>query len=289
MAKLIGVNDAGQIVGQALAALQGVIHTEVGPQVELADAINKSKAAKASEAAYEQAVVDAEMARRGQTVMSFDMEDTAKLTPSYGSWIKTDAPLAHGGSKYYVLPVANTNTATGKPVHGYVNIDVPVTSGTKYALRAWMRSAGDVTGAQIAFLIAKSVSNAAQYWATTPYVGLEAKGVTATSGWVEVEVQWTATETTTARIGVSARNLVTNLYVDDVQVSDLTNAADQTATVTAAKATWDADLDAARAAWGVVMPDGVVSSGGSNVVTLSRAEYDALAVKDPDVTYLVTV
>ena len=166
-------------------------------------------------------MVDAETARRGTTVMAYDMEDATKLAASYGSWVKTDATVAHSGSKYFVLPLNNTNTATGKPVHGYVSIDVPVTSGTKYALRAWMRSAGDVTGAQIAFLIGKSVSNAAQYWTITPYTGLEAKGVTASSGWVEVELQWTATETTTARVGVGARNLVADLYVDDVQVSDL--------------------------------------------------------------------
>lgn len=277
------LNPAGQ------EAVQAVVRDSVGPQVELADAIEKSKVAAASKLAYEEAVASAEIARRGRTVLAFDMEDTTKLTPSFGSWIKTDASIAHSGTRYYVLPLANTNTATGKPVHGYINTDIPVDSGKKYALRAWLRSAGDVTGAQVAFLIGKSVSNAAQFWQVTSYVGLEAKGVTSTSGWVEVEIQWTAAETTTARIGISARNLVADLYVDDMQVGDITNATDQSATVSAAKATWDTALDAARTAWGVVMPDGVVSSGGSNVVTLTRAEYDALATKDPKVTYLVTV
>ncbi|MDO5619258.1 hypothetical protein [Kocuria sp.] len=278
------VNDDG-LDARATAAVRGI----VSPQLELADAIAKSKVAASSKAAHERAIFDARLAQRGPTVLAFDMEDTTKLTASYGSWIKTDAALAYSGNRYFVLPANNTNTATGKPVHGYINIDVPVTSGRKYALRMWLRASGDITGAQFGFLIAKSVSNAAVFWQSTPYTTLTSKGV-AIDGWTEVEIQWVASESTTARIGVSARNLVTDLCADNVEVGDVTDATDQSSAVATAKSLADADAVAAQAAWAQIMPEGTM--GGSNIRVLTRAQYNALPQverDDPNITYLVTI
>lgn len=63
-------------------------------------------------------------------------------------------------------------------------------------------------------------------------------------------------------------------------------------TTTAEKAVWNAKQNALTAGTGIDITNNVISvtggTGGSNVVELTQAQYEALATKDPDVLYVIT-
>lgn len=101
---------------------------------------------------------------------------------------------------------------------------------------------------------------------------------------------WTAPATETARPGIYVKALTSALHLDDLTISDVTDIPTTFPERDAAKAAWEVDVAAARTAWRPILPDGVIaaSSADSAVVSLTSAQYNALAVKDPTKLYLVT-
>lgn len=265
-------------------------NTDLADDPRMAEAIRLTDLAKAAEADYRRTLEQAETAAAGTVLLSDSFEDAALWTASYGSWIATDAAIAATGTKFMRLPANNTNTTNGKPVHMYGKTDVPVAMNRIYEVRAKLRTLGGVPGDSDTFqvLLAKANGASQTYWTITGKVGLKLAGVNSDE-WTKVRIRWTSTETATLRLGPQAMFLAADLLVEDLEFADVTSVQDTSATVDAARAKW-ADADAlAVDAWRELMPAGAVGSGGgANMVTMTRAQYEALAVKDPTIIYMVT-
>ena len=263
-----------------------------GGDPRITEAIRLTETAKTSENAYHQAVTEAQQAAAGTTVYQTSFEDTAEWTPSYGSWVYSDAVLAANGSHMARLPANNTNTTNGKPVHMYGKADVPVLQGRKYMIRAKLRTMGapgDTDTFQV--LLAKASGATQTFWLISAKLGLKTSGV-GQDRWTDVEIPWTATETATLRLGPQGSFLAADLLVDQMVFADVTEVQDLSGPVNTAREKWDADEAAAVEAWSAIMPTTAIGSGGGGTVTVTRAEYDQLALMggvDPDVTYLVTL
>lgn len=261
-----------------------------GTDPDLNAAVTAGKAAAEKEAAYDAAVAAQEAAQTGTVLIESDMEDAAVWTPSYGSWIYGDTSRARSGTKMLRLPANNSNTALGKPAHAYLRKPVSVTSGKQYMIRAWVRSLGTVGDDDFFRVMIGTLSGTSvTYLAATNKVMTKAAGMNPNT-WVRLEAPWTATTTATNLvIGPQAGFMDSDVLVEDIHVADITDPADLTAQVAAAREEYTAAKNTATAAWAKVLPEGVGSGGSSNVVSITRAEYDALAVKDPNIIYMITV
>ena len=284
MVRFIAVDDNGKITGSvAKPAIESV---SKGAFPGLPEALAASKKAADSQAAYKSAADAATAATRGTVVGSTSFETTAEHTFDYGA-VQQANGTARTGTNHLVFPVYPDST---KEIGVYYLPGVPVTQGKKYALRVWLRSAGAVGDAQIQFRVAKiGTEGKTAYWTTTSFVPLSTTLVT-TTGWTEYSVTWTAPATETARPGIYVKALTSALHLDDFTISDVSSIPTTFPERDAAKAAWEADVAAARKAWGPILPDGVLaaSSADSAVVSLTSAQYKALAVKDPTKLYLVT-
>ena len=261
-----------------------------GTDPDLTAAVTAGKAAAEKKAAYDAAVAAQEAAQTGTVLIESDMEDSAVWTPSYVSWIYEDTSRARSGTKMLRLPANNSNTALDKPAHAYLRKPGSVTSGKQYMIRAWVRSLGTVGDDDYFRVMIGTLSGTTvTYLAATNKVMTKAAGMNPNT-WVRLEVPWTATTTTTNLvIGAQAGFMDSDVLVDDIHVADITDTTDLTAQVTAAREEYTAAKNTATTAWAKVLPEGVGSGGSSNMVSITRAEYDALAVKDPNIIYLITV
>lgn len=283
---------AGPLSTSATDEVRALAKEATGGDPRITEAIRLTETAKTSEAAYRQAVAEAQQAAAGNTIYQTSFEDTTEWTPSFGSWVYSDAVLAANGSRMARLPANNTNTGNGKPVHMYGKTDVPVLRGRKYMIRAKLRTMGapgDTDTFQV--LLAKASGTTQIFWLISTKVGLKTSGV-GQDGWTDVEIPWTATETATLRLGPQGSFLAADLLVDQMVFADVTDVQDLTGPVNTAREKWDADEAAAVEAWSAIMPTTAIGSGGGGTVTVTRAEYDQLARTgkvDPNVTYLVTL
>lgn len=282
MVRFIAVDDDGKITGSV--AKPAIESTAKAAFPGLPEALAASKKASTSQASLAATTASVEASNAGQLIAASDMEDDSKWNFSYGAFSKTDTLVSN--SRFLVLPVANTNSNTGKPVHAYAQVDVPVTQGKKYALRVKARSAGNLGAADFGFLIGKANGTSQSYWTVTSYKTLVSAQVT-TQGWTTLEIVWTATETTTARIGPQARSLESDLYIDDLSVSDVTTIPDRSAELAAAKATAEADHAAALTAWEPLLPAGVGGGGGASIVTVSESKWATMTDRENDILYVV--
>lgn len=282
--RFIGVDDAGAIAGTV--AKPAIEATAKGAFPGLPEALAASKKAADSQAAYKVAADAAVESTRGTLVGSTSFETASEHTFDYGATQQANG-TARTGTNHLLFPV-KANPA--EEVGVYYLPGIPVTQGKKYALRVWLRSTGAVGDAQIQFRVAKvGTDGKTAYWTTTTYVPLSTTLVT-TSGWTEYQVTWTAPATETARPGIYVKALTSALHLDDFTISDMSSIPTTFPERDAAKAAWEADVADARTAWGPILPEGVIasSSADSAVVSLTAAQYQALAVKDPTKLYLVT-
>lgn len=284
MVRFIAVDDNGKITGSV--AQPAIENVSKGAFPGLPEALAASKKAAASQATYKAAADAAATATRGTVVGSTSFETASEHSFDYGAAQQANG-TARTGTNHLTFPV---NADTSKEVGVYYLPGVPVTQGKKYALRVWLRSAGAIGDAQIQFRVAKvGTDGKTAYWTTTSYVPLSSTLVTST-GWTEYQVTWTAPATETARPGIYVKALTSALHLDDFTISDVSSIPTTFPERDAAKAAWEADVAAARTAWGPILPEGVIasSSADSAVVSLTAAQYRALTVKDPTKLYLVT-
>lgn len=278
----------GRLPTAAVAHVKELLVGMKGP-TELTNAVELSKAAATEWDEYDTLAAQAEIAAAGTQVFTDQFDDTTKWAGSYGAWVAKDLPgLSYSGKNVAVLPWNNTNTQNLKPVHMYSTVGVPVKAGVKYKFRLWLRTrtATPGTGPSLLVLVAKEVNNAAQYWTITPATGIAAAGVNP-NGYTPVDVDWTATETTTIRIGPQGRGLTDDLLVGRVDIYNTTTAKDMSAAVATAKREAESADKAAVSAWQAITPRGSIGGGGTPTVILSRAEHSALPNPDPNVLYLV--
>lgn len=284
MVRFIAVDDNGKITGTvAKPAIESV---SKGAFPGLPEALAASKKAAASQATYKAAADAAVAATRGAVVGSTSFETASEHSFDYGASQQANG-TARTGTNHLLFPV---NADPAKEIGAYYLPGVPVTQGKKYALRVWLRSAGTVGDAQIQFRVSKvGTDGKTTYWTTTSYVPLSTTLVTST-GWTEYQVTWTAPATETARPGIFVKALTSALHLDDFTISDVSSIPTTFPARDAAKAAWEADVAAARTAWVPILPEGVIASSSSDsaVVSLTSAQYKALAVKDPTKLYLVT-
>lgn len=288
----VGVDGSGILNPLGQAAVQAVVRDSVGPQVELADAIEKSKIAAASESAYEQAKVAADTATNGVLVLSDPLESAAEFILNFGSVVEESAS-AYSGTKVVRFPWENNSTQAGKPIYIYKRTPFSAVAGRKYRLRVMARTTGAIAAdAGMNFIIAKpNGTNTPVYVAATPGTLMTSIGVT--SNWTLFQQDWTAPETTDYIFGPRAYRLTSDLQVDGpLEARDASVLSDKTAELAAAKTKFEADRDAAVAAWRILLPAGALqTSSGDEIVrtvSLTRAEYQAIADPDPNVLYLVT-
>lgn len=281
MPKIVGVDESGRLRGESRAAVQSAAKAAF-PGIP--EALASSQAVTSAKAAYDAEILAVEEAKRGTLIHEEGFEDPAKVFTGYGATVKTGDGRALKGSGHLSLPVHPSPTSD---VHAYSLTDFQVVTGKKYSLRVWLRSTGAIGDASLQLRVAKVVDGKTTWWKETTAVALATTATT--TQWSEYAVTWAATETTTARLGISLKNLGSELLADGLAIRDITTIPTTFPTLDAARATWLDRVQDARTQWATILPEGVVSAGAdSALVTITAAEYQALAVKDPSKLYVVT-
>lgn len=143
---------------------------------------------------------------------------------AYGASVIASS-AARSGSKVIVLPSNNTNTSTDKAVHLYSLQDIQVVKDHQYRLTVYIYSTGEVSSnAEVNFIARRGATGNQAFLNTTEKVKLVDLGVSEGS-WRVFQTAWTAPDTYDVNFGVQARNLSSNIYLDDFQIVDSTQEA----------------------------------------------------------------
>lgn len=281
-----------QLAAKADAGALNAITPTVATLAPVASAVDKNTARKQALTAYQQAQADHEAARRGTVLVQDSMEDATVWQASYNSAITTDTARAITGTKVLKLPAVNNNPAADKPSHAYLMKPATVTQGRKYVIRASIRSAGTV-GADDFFrvMIGSLTGTTISYVNATDRILTKPLGLNPDT-WVRIEVPWTATTTSTTIVfGTQAGFMDTDVYVENIEIADITDTTDLTPKVNAARTAYETAHTAALTAWAEVLPEGAATSGGTTTQVITLADYEAARAAgtlNPATLYMVT-
>lgn len=143
---------------------------------------------------------------------------------AYGASIIANS-AARSGSKVIVLPHNNTSTATDKAIHLYSLQDIQVVKDHQYRLTVYIYSTGEVSpNAEINFTARRGATGNQAFLSATEKVKLVDLGVSE-GNWRVFQTTWTAPDTYDVNFGIQARNLSSNIYLDDFQIVDSTQEA----------------------------------------------------------------
>lgn len=168
--------------------------------------------------------LDSALAAKPGLITDSGFELPEQWLGAYGASIIASS-AARSGTKVLVLPSNNTNTTPSKAVHTYSVQDVQVIKDHQYRLTAYVYSTGEVSSdASVNFIVRRGSTGDHTYLNATEITSLVGLGASE-GAWRVFQTTWTASDSHDVNFGIQARDLSSNLYVDDLQVVDSTQEA----------------------------------------------------------------